>query len=134
MKNKYYVYLIYLNCLIKLAACDMSIQQRLLHPFKYRQRRHLLWAIRQHATSSEYTNNQRPSRFRKALIVSKLSRYEYEQHKHPKLNSVQLKSMLQDRGTDYELLIHYHRIHKEYTDKVAASFKEHGIDVKLVNR
>lgn len=112
----------------------MSIQQRLLHPFKYRQRKNLLWAIRQHCTSNEYTNNQRPTRIRKALIVSKLSRYEYEQHKHPKLNSIQLKNMLQDRGTDYELLIHYHRIHKDYTDKVAASFKEHGIDAKLVNR
>lgn len=72
--------------------------------------------------------------FRKVLIVTKLSRYEFEQHKNPKLSVVQLEKILRDRGTDYDLWLQYHQIHKDFERRVAKSFKEHGMDVKLVNR
>lgn len=42
--------------------------------------------------------------------------------------------MLRDRGTDYDLLLHYHQIHKKFERLVAKSFEEFGIDVRLVNR
>lgn len=85
------------------------------------------------ATSAD-SQSIRKFQFKKALIVTKLSRYDFEQHKNPKLNAVQLEKLLRDRGTDYDLWLHYHRIHKEFERKVADSFRDHGIDVKLVNR
>ncbi|XP_055319411.1 NAD kinase 2, mitochondrial isoform X2 [Sitodiplosis mosellana] len=85
------------------------------------------------AASAEHQSN-RKFQFKKALIVTKLSRYEFEQHKNPKLTNFQLEKLLRDRGTDYDLWLHYHHIHKDFERKVADSFREHGIDVKLVNR
>lgn len=73
-------------------------------------------------------------KFKKALIVSKLSRYEFEQHKNQHLNLTELEGLLRNRGTDYEALMKYHHIHKDFETKVADSFKEFGIEVKLVNR
>lgn len=125
--------------------------QPLLHPFKYRQRKNSLLAKhyrtdrsnRKSVTAMATANTIAPSidspsnpkfQFKKALIVTKLSRYEFEQHKNPKLTVVQLEKVLRDRGTDYDLWLHYHRIHKEFERKVADSFRDHGIDVKLVNR
>lgn len=72
--------------------------------------------------------------FKKALIVTKLSRYEFEQHKNPKLTVSELEKMLRARGTDYDLMLYYHQIHKKFEKKIAESFKEFGIDVKMVNR
>lgn len=106
--------------------------QPLLHPFKYRQRR-VSFVTQFLRNASTNSLNQKFS-FRKVLIVTKLSRYEFEQHKNPKLSVVQLEKLLRDRGTDYDLWLHYHQIHKEFERRVAKSFKEHGMDVKLVNR
>lgn len=111
--------------------------QPLLHPFKYRQRkiclltRHYRKSVPADATMA---TDHRKIQFKKALIVTKLSRYEFEQHKNPKLTNVQLEKLLRDRGTDYDLWLHYHHIHKDFEKKVANSFREYGIDVKLVNR
>lgn len=106
--------------------------QPLLHPFKYRQRK-LSFVSRLYRTVVD-DRSDRTFSFRKVLIVTKLSRYEFEQHKNPKLSAVQLEKLLRDRGTDYDLWLHYHQIHKHFERRVANSFKEHGVDVKLVNR
>lgn len=103
-----------------------------MHPFKYRQR-NLPIVSRLYRTGA-VDRSQRKFSFRKVLIVTKLSRYEFEQHKNPKLSVVQLEKLLRDRGTDYDLWLHYHQVHKEFEQRVANSFKEHGSDVKLVNR
>lgn len=113
----------------------------LLHPFKYRQRK-VLHAIRCYQTTIGPTTKTNPRlsiasqkfQFRKVLIVTKLSRYEFEQHKNPKLSALQLEKVLRDRGTDYDLWLQYHQIHKDFESKVADSFRESGINVKLVNR
>lgn len=104
-----------------------------MHPFKYRQRKVCSIVSRLHRNVTTDSFNRKFS-FRKVLIVTKLSRYEFEQHKNPKLSVVQLEKLLRDRGTDYDLWLHYHQIHKEFERRVAKSFKEHGMDVKLVNR
>ncbi|XP_031630320.1 NAD kinase 2, mitochondrial [Contarinia nasturtii] len=101
------------------------------HPLKYRQRKITSSLIRR---SSTFDQSNRKFQFKKALIVTKLSRYEFEQHKNPKLTMIQLEKLLRDRGTDYDLLLHYHRVHKDFEQKVANCFEECGIDVKLVNR
>lgn len=113
----------------------VTTPQLLLHPFKYRQRAHSTCSsINPRRSSNDKWNNQQEIQYKKALIVSKLSRYEFEQHKHPKLNNRQLEKLLRDRGTDYDLLLNHHRRHKNYTDRVAGSLTEHGIDVRIVNR
>lgn len=99
----------------------------LLHPFKYRQRKVSIATRLYRSTSTKFP-------FKKALIVTKLSRYEFEQHKNPKLTAVQLEKLLRDRGTDYDLWLYYHQMHKDFERKVAKSFQDYGINVKLVNR
>lgn len=47
---------------------------------------------------------------------------------------IQLEKLLRYRGTDFDLWLHYHNIHKDFEQQVADSFREFGIDVKLVNR
>lgn len=113
-----------------------------MHPFKYRQRN--ASAVDVNATSSYHRSANllsndsqgtlRKFRFKKALIVTKLSRYEFEQHKNPKLTISELERMLRDRGTDYDGLIQIHKAHKEFEARVADSFKQFGVDVKLANR
>lgn len=103
-----------------------------MHPFKYRQRKTSFITKLCRTIVTDPSN--RKFQFTKALIVTKLSRYEFEQHKNPKLTAVQLEKLLRDRGTDYDLWLHYHQIHKDFEKRVAESFREFGIDVKLVNR
>lgn len=73
-------------------------------------------------------------KFQKALLVSKMSRYEFEQHKNPTLTTEELEQVLRARGTDYEALISFHRLQKEYEAKIARSFQHFDKDVKLANR
>lgn len=77
-----------------------------------------------------------PSKFQfeKALIVSKLSRIEFEQHKNPNLSTVELEKMLRARGTDYQAFVDFHKQQKDYEDSVAKSFQHFGKEVKVVNR
>lgn len=131
----FFFYLFYLYCFHRIFHCRRIGQANtshssLLHPFKYRQRKSI--SLYQRTFSDQ--SNRSKFQLKKALIVTKLSRYEFEQHKNPKLTVAQLEQMLRDRGTDYDLLLHYHHIHKNFESKVADSFKEFGIDVKLVNR
>lgn len=71
---------------------------------------------------------------RKALIVSKLSRYEFEKYRHPSLSTLELEEALRRRGSDYELLLHHHHIHKACETSVEAALKAHGIETRVVNR
>lgn len=137
---------------------QLNAFRNLLHPFKYRQRNESVVAAASTAcinvtASSQYhrsanllsedtgIRNATPSpktlrkfRLKKALIVTKLSRYEFEQHKNPKMTVNELEHMLRDRGTDYDALIQIHKAHKEFEARVANSFKQFGVEVKLVNR
>lgn len=63
-----------------------------------------------------------------------MSRYEFEQHKNPTLTTEKLEEVLRARGTDYEALIGFHRLQKEYEAKIAESFQHFGKDVKRANR
>uniref|UniRef100_A0A336M694 NAD kinase 2, mitochondrial n=1 Tax=Culicoides sonorensis TaxID=179676 RepID=A0A336M694_CULSO len=71
---------------------------------------------------------------RRALIVSKLTKYEFEQIRHPIMNEEELEKFLRNRGTDYEALLYYHNLHKNIEFEVAKGFKDQGVDVKVVNR
>lgn len=75
-----------------------------------------------------------PFELSKALIISKLSRLELEQHRNSNLSERQLKEVIRNRGSDYDAMQYYHEIHKKFERKVAESFTEHGVLVQLVNR
>ena len=73
-------------------------------------------------------------RIKKVLIVTKLTRYEFEKLRHPNLDDGQLEEAIKYRGTDYDALMYYHNLHKTVERKVVDSFSQMGVEVKVVNR
>ncbi|XP_050743448.1 NAD kinase 2, mitochondrial isoform X3 [Drosophila biarmipes] len=70
-------------------------------------------------------------KLKRALVVTKLSRYEFEQLRHPELSPDQLQQKLRDRGTDVEMVLHLHKVHKDFERRVVKSFQDVGCEVKL---
>lgn len=70
----------------------------------------------------------------RALIVTKLSRLEFEQHRNFNLNQIEFEKAIKNRGTDYDAMLNNHRVHKNFERKVAQSFTALGVEVQLVNR
>lgn len=71
---------------------------------------------------------------RKALIVGKLSRFEFEQLRYPELNALELERKIRDRGTDYDSLISYNEQHVDFRKQVVECFKRNKVEVKVVDR
>lgn len=71
---------------------------------------------------------------RKALILTKFSRYEFEKRRHPGLSEDELKRNLEERGSDYQSLLHHHGIHTQNRDLVVDTLRQKGIDTRVVNR
>ncbi|XP_017839331.1 NAD kinase 2, mitochondrial isoform X2 [Drosophila busckii] len=80
--------------------------------------------------------NFAPANFKlkRALVVTKLSRYELEQLRHPELSREQLEQKLRDRGTDVEMVLYLHNLHKDFERRVVQSFQNVGCEVKLSSR
>ncbi|KAG5889051.1 hypothetical protein JTB14_000961 [Gonioctena quinquepunctata] len=76
----------------------------------------------------------KPIEIRKALVVSKLSRYQYEKHKYKKFTDKELQTYLRKRGTDVDKLIYFYDLHKKFEETVANTLRNMGIDVDVVNR
>ncbi|KAH8401006.1 hypothetical protein KR009_002373, partial [Drosophila setifemur] len=74
-----------------------------------------------------------PANFKleRALVVTKLSRYEFEQLRHPGLSQEQLQQKLRDRGTDVEMVLYLHNLHKDFERRIVESFQDVGCEVKL---
>lgn len=88
--------------------------------------------VNNHWFHSQAKNNK--LRIKKALIVTKLTRYEFEKIRHSDLNESELEEKIRCRGTDYDALMYYHNLHKNVEAKVVKCFRDAGVDVKLVNR
>ncbi|XP_068144259.1 NAD kinase 2, mitochondrial isoform X2 [Drosophila tropicalis] len=73
-------------------------------------------------------------KLKRALVVTKLSRYEFEQLRHPGLSKEQLEQKLRDRGTDVEMVLYLHNLHKDFERRVVQSFQDVGCEVKLSSR
>lgn len=127
-------------CIILLLSGNNNASSQILHPFKYKKRRHFLCynslSTSAVATASYKTSGSlcQPFSLKNALIISKLSRYEYEQHRNQRLNANTFEQVMRDRGTDYDALLHHHHIHKNFEQKVADSFRHFGVNVKILNR
>lgn len=70
----------------------------------------------------------------KVLILTKLSRYEFERRRHPELTEKQLEKCLRLRGSDYNLLLYHHYIHKGVENTVNSVFTAAGIETRVVYR
>lgn len=79
-------------------------------------------------------SNDTPFKLSKALIVTKLSRLEFEQHRHGTLSPNELEKKIRDRGTDYDVMLNLHTVHKDFEQRIAHCFTKFGVEVKLVNR
>uniref|UniRef100_T1GU78 Uncharacterized protein n=1 Tax=Megaselia scalaris TaxID=36166 RepID=T1GU78_MEGSC len=90
------------------------------------------------AASTVSSSHEQPSaksfKLQKALIVTKLSRYEYEESRNRELNSQELEKKLRNRGTDYDGMLYLHNLHKKFEMRVIKSFQDVGCDVKVINR
>ncbi|XP_055687911.1 NAD kinase 2, mitochondrial isoform X2 [Lutzomyia longipalpis] len=71
---------------------------------------------------------------KRALIVAKLSRYEFEKRRYPDLNSTQLEEKIRGRGTDYDSLIHFNEMHSNFRKSVVDAFRHCGVEVRVVDR
>lgn len=70
----------------------------------------------------------------KLLLVSKLSRYDFERCRHVDLSESELETALRKRGADYDSLIKNHKLHKEFEQNVKKAFEDAGIEARVVNR
>ncbi|KAG0725099.1 NAD kinase 2, mitochondrial [Chionoecetes opilio] len=70
----------------------------------------------------------------KVLILTKLSRYEYEKRRHPELTEKQLEKCLSLRGSDYNNLLYHHYIHKGVENTVNSTFAAAGIQTRVIYR
>lgn len=74
------------------------------------------------------------SKLRRVLVVSKLTRLEFEKTREQSLSDEKLEQRIRDRGSDYDAMKYYHHLHKDVEDVVIKSFREEGVEVRVVNR
>lgn len=73
-------------------------------------------------------------KLRRVLVVSKLTRLEFEKTRDQGLSDEKLEQKIRDRGSDYDAMKYYHHLHKDVEEVVVKSFQDEGIEVKVVNR
>ncbi|ODM94814.1 NAD kinase 2, mitochondrial [Orchesella cincta] len=71
---------------------------------------------------------------KRVLILTKLSRLEFEKLRQPEQSDGELESVLRHRGSDYSTLLYHHYIHKGCESRVHKCFQEFGVETRLVNR
>ena len=77
-----------------------------------------------------------PTQFKpkKALVLTKVSRFEYEMKRHGELNERELEDTLSKRGSDLQMLKEYHSIHKKAENQLVQALERHGIETKVCQR
>ncbi|CAJ0581806.1 unnamed protein product, partial [Mesorhabditis spiculigera] len=72
---------------------------------------------------------------RRVLILSKITRYEFEKRFHSEVHEEnQLKDLLNSRGSDYNRLLTKHQQHEAYVDKIKSELEKHKIEYRVVQR
>lgn len=77
------------------------------------------------------TSTFRPSR---AVILTKVSRYEFERLRHDSLTEAQLENELTARGSNYSAIKKHHNIHKSLEVSVVEALERAGLEIKMVKR
>lgn len=68
------------------------------------------------------------------LILSKLTRYDYERMKFKSLSDKDFEQKLRNRGTNFDKLKYHNVLQRNNIAKIANILKDMGSDVKVVNR
>ncbi|EJW80533.1 hypothetical protein WUBG_08558 [Wuchereria bancrofti] len=71
---------------------------------------------------------------KKVLILSKLTRLEYERQNHPFLDETQLKKVLARRGSNYERLRRRYDEHYRFLNVVVGELRACGIETRTVQK
>jgi len=71
---------------------------------------------------------------KKAVILTKVSRYEYEKLRHEHLNEKELEEELNARGSNYPTVRYHHNIHKTLELEVARELEAAGLETRTVKR
>ncbi|XP_053685342.1 NAD kinase 2, mitochondrial [Sabethes cyaneus] len=74
------------------------------------------------------------AKLRRVLVVSKLTRLEFEKTRDQALSDEKLELKIRGRGSDYDAMKYYHHLHKDVEEDVVQSFRNKGVEVKIVNR
>ncbi|XP_055919606.1 NAD kinase 2, mitochondrial [Eupeodes corollae] len=113
------------------------VLKKLFSMFKSKGRGIINQTLNDFHIARKYSNQHRRNdafKLQRALVVTKFSRYEFEQLRHSNLSKDQLEEKLRNRGTDYDTLLALHNVHKDFEKKIAKSFQNVGCEVKLANR
>jgi NAD+ kinase len=71
---------------------------------------------------------------RKAVILTKVSRYEFEKQRHEQLGEIELEAELTARGSDYATIRYHHNIHKTLELEVERELQAAGLETLTVKR
>ncbi|PAA91071.1 hypothetical protein BOX15_Mlig025114g1 [Macrostomum lignano] len=71
---------------------------------------------------------------RRLLLLTKITRLEYERSLNPHLSEEKLKDHLKRKGSDYDNLLLHHNIHHGTLNSLVAHLQQRGIDCQVVSR
>lgn len=87
---------------------------------------------RQCSKFTQYDTTQfRP---KKAVVLTKVSRYEFEKLRHENISERELEQELTSRGSNYAAIRHHHNIHKALEVSVVETLEKAGLEIRLVKR
>ncbi|CAG0880502.1 unnamed protein product [Darwinula stevensoni] len=80
--------------------------------------------------------SMKPSAFKpkKALVITKVTRYEFEKRRFQDVSDEELRELLSRRGSDLDMLKQRHLVHKECEKRVVQALESHGIETKVAYR
>lgn len=85
--------------------------------------------------SNEMHNDPKTFRPKNVLILTKLSRYQFEKQQHDKdMPEDEFRHFIESRGSDYTLIKYYHNVHKSVEEKIVNSLEKRGLEVKICQR
>jgi len=71
----------------------------------------------------------------KALVVTKVSRYEFERIRFGNdISETEFENALTKRGSNYKMIKYHHNIHKDAEEKVIKALETRGVEIKKVQR
>ena len=85
--------------------------------------------------SNDIHNDPKTFRPKNVLILTKLSRYQFEKQQHAKdMPEDEFRHFIEKRGSDYTLIKYYHNIHKSVEEQIVHALKKRGLEVKICQR
>ncbi|KAI3385650.1 hypothetical protein SNEBB_000057 [Seison nebaliae] len=73
-------------------------------------------------------------KFRKILILNKLTRFQFEKRRYGYKSSKELRRLLSERGSDYDRLYERDAIHSNHLKTIVDTLKEWDTEVKVIQR